>query len=541
MPLPFPFDFKKPDYVAVFHWRLERLQRIRADPSTLVALFAYYKVHPAQFITDWGTTFDPRNVERGLPALIPFLLFPRQEEWVDWFMKCWKEQRPGLTDKSREMGLSWLMVATASTLCTFNDGVVAGFGSRKEEYVDKKGDPKALLYKAREFIRHLPLEFRGSWDERKHAPYMRIQFPDSGSIITGESGDGIGRGDRASFYFVDESAWLPRPELVEASLSQTTNCRQDVSTPHGKNNPFGRKRFAGKIDVFSFHWRDDPRKDQAWYDKKCHDIDDPVVIAQEIDLDYNASLEGVLIPAKWVEACLDAHIKLGIDPKGIRHAALDIADEGKDKNAFGGRYHILIEHMEEWTGKDSDTLESVERAFRYCDMHNYDTLRYDADGLGAGTRGDARSINKNRENNGRQKINYLPHQGSGSIINPTGNPFQLAGEHKDGDKGRTNEDFFENYKAQSYWALRTRVKLTYRAVIEGLPVDPDDILSISSCIPLHRKLMTELSQPTIEINPKTGKMLINKTPDGAKSPNLADTAMMLFAPEKISVGTWSHD
>jgi hypothetical protein len=29
MPLPFPFDFKKPDYQQVFEWRLERLQRIR--------------------------------------------------------------------------------------------------------------------------------------------------------------------------------------------------------------------------------------------------------------------------------------------------------------------------------------------------------------------------------------------------------------------------------------------------------------------------------------------------------------------------------
>ncbi len=29
MPLPFPFDFKKLDYVQVFEWRAERPQRLR--------------------------------------------------------------------------------------------------------------------------------------------------------------------------------------------------------------------------------------------------------------------------------------------------------------------------------------------------------------------------------------------------------------------------------------------------------------------------------------------------------------------------------
>jgi hypothetical protein len=82
------------------------------------------------------------------------------------------------------------------------------------------------------------------------------------------------------------------------------------------NNPFARRRHGGKVSVFSFHWRDDPRKDQEWYNKKCHDLDDPVVIAQEIDLDYSASLEGVLIPSKWVQAAVDAHKKLDIEITG---------------------------------------------------------------------------------------------------------------------------------------------------------------------------------------------------------------------------------
>jgi len=91
-----------------------------------------------------------------------------------------------------------------------------------------------------------------NFDPQKHAPHMRINFPATGASISGEAGDGIGRGDRSSLFFVDESAFLERPELVEASLSQTTNCRIDVSTPHGMANPFAEKRHSGMVKVFTF-------------------------------------------------------------------------------------------------------------------------------------------------------------------------------------------------------------------------------------------------------------------------------------------------
>lgn len=528
MPLPFPFDFKKPDYVQVFDWRLERLARIRKNPDVLSKLKLFYRDNPAQFIIDWGTTYDPRNVELDLPALIPFLLFPRQEEWVQFFMENWKNQSPGITEKSREMGMSWLFMAVSATICLHNDGVHAGVGSRKEEYVDKIGDPKSLLYKGREFVRHLPDEFRAGFDPRRHAPHMRIEFPETKSIITGESGDGLGRGGRVSFFIVDEAAWLARPEAVEASLSESTRCRQDVSTPWGMNNPFARKRHAGKIKVFTFHWRQDPRKDEAWYNKRCYDIDDPVIIAQELDLDYSASVQGVLIPAPWVNAAIDAHIKLNVKPSGTRTLGLDIADEGPDLDAVCGRYGILVEYVEAWSGKDSDIVESIEKTFTICDVYNYDSVRYDADGLGAGARGDARKINSTRV----YKISFIPFHGSGAVILPDDEVFpKKPGSESERLKGRTNKDFFANYKAQCWWDLRLRFQETYRAVVNGREFDPDRIISISSFIPDVSKLIVELSQLTYGQN-DVGKIIVNKMPKGTKSPNKADSIMMGFAPLK---------
>jgi len=540
MPIPFPFDFKKPDYTQVFEWRIERLNRIRKDPSVLPGLHRFYREDPAQFITDWGMTADPRNIERNLPAVTPFLLFPKQEEWVHWVIRCWKEQRPGVSAKSRDMGLTWLATSLASTIGMFTEGVMIGFGSRKEEYVDKLGDPKCILYKVRQFVSLVPKEFRGSWDAKKHAPHMRVQFPSTNSVITGEAGDGIGRGDRASLYFVDEAAWLPRPELVEASLSATTNCRQDISTVHGMNNPFAKKFNAGKIDKFAFHWTDDPRKDQVWYDKKVLEIDDPIVVAQEIDMDFFASVEGVVIPAAWVDSAIDAHIKLGIEVSGKKVVGGDIADEGRDKNAGVVRHGILIETGEQWSGEGGDIYRTTERLFSIADMHGCPEVRYDADGLGAGVRGDARVIKETRKlRTGVEcRIVFTPHHGSGAVVHPE--EFVIPpppGEPVDPVRDRKNKDYFANYKSQSWFSIRRRFQLTHRAVAEGLAYDPADIISISSAFPNLTRLKTELSQPTYSQN-GAGKMLVDKAPEGSISPNMADAVVIAFAPTERQILGW---
>lgn len=511
------FDFKNPDYAPVFHARNMNLSRIRAEPQALPLLKAYYREHPADFLTDWGITFDPRNVRRGLPALIPFVLFPRQREWVEWVLGHWKAATPGLTEKSRDMGISWLAIGLSCALALFHYGVAIGFGSKKEELVDNKADPKSLFEKGRLFLSNLPEEFRGGWIQKDHSPHMRLIFPDTGSNITGEAGDNIGRGDRKSIYFVDEAAHLDRPALIEQSLSQTTDCRIDMSSVFGMSNPFAEKRWGGKMDVFIFDWREDPRKDDAWYVKQKAEKDE-LVIAQEIDRNYNASMEGIVIPHLWIMAAIDAHIKLGITPTGQRSASLDVADEGRDKNAFCVAHGILVEQVYEWSGKGDDIFGTVQTAFDFCDAHALNGFKYDADGLGAGVRGDARIINEKRAKQSQKIIDVEAFRGSEGVIDPD----------KEDVKGRINKDFFANRKAQSWWSLRMRFQKTYRWVVENMPCNPDEIISISSGTKLYLKLVSELSQPTYAIN-NVGKIVIDKAPDGAVSPNLGDSTMIQFS------------
>lgn len=536
MNAPFRIDWKNPDYAEVFRQRMLNLQRLRDRPELWDDVKAYYAAgNYADFINDWGVTYDPRNPEIGLPAIVPMVLFDRQREWVDWIVRRWRARRPGICEKSRDVGVSWLAMGLSCTLCLHHDDLQIGCGSRQKDLADKIGFMKALLPKARMFMAHLPEELRGGWVEWRDAPEGIVRFPDTGSSITAEGGDDIGRGDRASIYFVDEAAHLKRPHLIEASLSQTTNCRIDMSSVKGMANPFAQKRWRPNIgddELFIFDWREDPRKDDAWYAKQCEELD-PVVVAQEIDRDYSASVRGVVIPGEWVRAAIDARDVLGIAPAGVERLSFDVADEGEDKNAICIAKGIDVVETEEWTGEGSDIFESTEYVFDVADDHGIREFRYDADGIGAGVRSDARVINERRAAKHIRIIRAIPYRGSEAVVDPEA---IVEGTATDGSPGRTNEDYFKNHKAQSWWALRRRFQKTFRWVQwvktkgeKGGVAKPDEIISLSSKNPSVMKLVAELSQVTYRQN-EIGQIVIEKKPPGTKSPNQADAVVENFAP-----------
>lgn len=520
-------DYKTPDYPAVLAKRLDMLRRLRANPALVAPLRTHYKANPIDFVRDWGVTSDPRNIERGLPAVIPLVPFRRQEEWMQWLLDLWRNGKSGLTEKSRDMGCSVCAMGLMATLALFNPGFVGGVGSRKEDLVDRVGDPNTLFYKARMFLRHLPVEFRGGWVESNKLlnAHMKLEIPSNGSVLVGEAGDNIGRGGRSSMYLKDESAFLRNGNAVDAALSQNTRCVIDLSSVNGPYNAFAKKRHSGKVPVFTFHWRDDPRKDDAWYAGEVARLD-PIIVAQEIDLDYSASRPGVVIPAAWVQSAIGILDHLGLGATGAQYGALDVADEGRDKNAFAHRKGVALLGVEQWSGKGSDIYHTTAHAMQRCDELGLTHFWYDADGLGAGVRGDARVLNEQR-GQGSTRIVAEAWRGSGEVIDP--DKMAVAPASKGGG-GRTNRDFFANRKAQGWWHLRARFQNTHRAR-EGLPYDPDMLIHIPADIPERVALVSELSQPTYALN-GVGKIVIDKVPDGMPSPNLADAVMILYAPAK---------
>lgn len=520
------FDFKNPVYDKVYSRRINLVKRINdMSNSQFEALKKFYSTNPAHFINDFGMTFDPRNVSRGVPAHIPFVLMPKQVEVINAIYDHWKNSEDLLIEKSRTVGMSWLAIAFACTMCLFNKGFVAGFGSRKESLVDTNNDLNALLPKGRMFLKYLPKRFLQGMNLVKDCPFLRLTFP-TGSQIIGEGGDNIGRGGRTSIYFPDEAAFIERSEKVDAALIGTTNCRIPMSTPNGMGNTFAQKRYSGKIDVLTYHWRDDLRLDEEWY-RKMVDKLPPHIIAQEYDINYMASAKWNVIPSNWIQSAIDSDKKLGIEITGIKTASLDVADTGDDKNAFAYRHGIKLFHVKQWSGNDSDIGYTTNYTFNLCDTFGTKEFLFDADGLGSGVRGFSRICNEQRAHH--NQILAQSFNGSGRVVSPDAREI--------GD--RSNKDFFANRKAQMWWHLRTLFENTHNA-INGKEYNKDDIISIASDLPELNQLMLELVQPQYKIN-TAGKILIDKTPDGVKSPNIADAVMMLYSKRFIDIFSEDYD
>ena len=359
------FDWRAPDYDAVWERRTRYLENLRRRPALLPGVREHFKHHPVDFINAFGCTYDPRNVDVGLPALIPFLLFPKQAEFVPWVVARWRAREDGLVEKSRDMGVTWLCVAIAVWMFLFHGGVSVGFGSRKEEYVDQLGDPKSIFWKVRKFLELLPVEFRPKgYIEKRHAPFMRVINPETGATIIGEAGDNIGRGNRTSIYFKDESAFIERAEAIERALSQTSNCKLDLSTPNGNGNVFYRKRHAGKVPIFTFHWRDDPRKDETWYQRERAKADNPVTVAQELDIDYNASVSNAWISGDLITQA-QANGPADVEAVGGWIVGIDAAHFGDDESILHFRKGRLNLEQVRMSKVDGPTLAA--RVEQECD------------------------------------------------------------------------------------------------------------------------------------------------------------------------------
>lgn len=535
-----------PNYVTLFGWRQRQLLAFRNDPKLIRGAFAYYQQHPVEFICDWVDTYDPRNAgKEGKLTRMPLVLFDRQKDLVLFLKACLDGEADGLIEKCRDAGATWVCVAFTVWLWLFWPGITVGWGSRKEQLVDKIGVVDSIFEKIRLVIRGLPPEFLPTgFNEKDHMTYMRIINPQAESAIVGEAGDNIGRGGRTRIYFKDESAHYERPELIEAALGDNTRVQIDISSVNGLGNVFHRKREAGidwdggaitpgKTNVFVIDWSDHPEKTPEWYAARRQKAEDEGMLhifAQEVDRDYASSVEGVIIKPEWVKAAIDAHVILGLGEDGGWVAGLDVADGGMDKSALAQRKGIVLKYVEAWG--EVDTGRTARRALKEL-LFSTGSLMYDCVGVGAGVKSEFNRLHKGEDLDPSEK-SLLP---KGLRINDwnAGAAVLFPEEHMiRGDKNTPlNKDYFLNLKAQAWWQLARRFQRTYRAVMEGTKYPASELISIdSSSIPtqVRHLLVKELSQATSELSTGKLKWMVNKAPEGTRSPNMADAVVEAFWP-----------
>lgn len=249
------------------------------------------------FVNNFGWTFDPRPEHE--PFHLPFITFEYQDTALAWFIDHIDNGRDGLVEKSRDMGMSWLIFVWGPLwYWLFRDGASFLLGSYKEDLVDDR-TPDSLFGKLDYALNSLPKWMQPArFNLDKHRTKLRLTNPANGNIITGDSMNAqFGRGSRKTAVLFDELGFWEYAKDAWESCGDTTSCRIANSTPQGYNY-FASLKEQG-IDVLTLMWRLHPLKDESWYAfEKLRRSEEEV--AQEIDLSYTKSREGKVYP-EWNE------------------------------------------------------------------------------------------------------------------------------------------------------------------------------------------------------------------------------------------------
>jgi len=224
--------------------RTKLLHKAKDDVRLQRALIAQCK-NDVLFWFDWfAWTFNPR-VDG---AHLPFNLYDFQRDVILLMHDCIKRGEPLIIEKSRDMGLSWMVLLIFQYWWLFQDGADFLLGSRTQDEVDQKGNRSTLFEKFRYNINRMPLWMCPKL-ERHHNGHMKIINPTNGNVLSGEaSTPDFGRSQRYRAVLMDEVARHPYGDFAYASVSQSTNCIILLFTPFGKANIAYRMRSHEDIE-----------------------------------------------------------------------------------------------------------------------------------------------------------------------------------------------------------------------------------------------------------------------------------------------------
>jgi len=234
----------------------------------------------------------------------------------------------------------------------------------------------------------------------------------------------------------------------------------------------------------------------------------------------NDSVEDALIMAEWFDACIDAHIKLGFEPRGAKIATHDPSDTGPDDKGYALRHGVVFLDIEE--KKDGDINEGGHWAANRAIDQSADYYSWDCDGMGVGL------AEQNSADFHGKKTTLVMFKGSETPDHPK-RIYQPALKAPI-ENQKTIGDSFLNKRAQYYYELRDRCYRTWRAVVLDEYHDPETLISFSSKIKLLSKVRSELCRMPVKPN-NSGLFALYtkqelKTKFKLPSPNLGDSVMM---------------
>jgi hypothetical protein len=300
------------------------LLKCRDDLALRQAVWAACRADPLFYVNAFVWTFDPRLDTKT----VPFATFPVQDEAIRVMLACIREGRDLVIEKSRDMGASWISLTVMEYLWHFHPGFTFLMVSRKEDLVDKPGDPGSLFWKVDFIHKHLPTWLMPpGWNPKDHRKRMHFDNPALGGTIDGEATTGAASvGDRRSAIFLDEFSRMEGDVgwQILGGTADATRCRIFNFTPWGTGNAAYSLARRGDMRKLRLHWSDHPEKAAGlyrydteakkletldagfpfpadypfvldgklrspWYDGECQRRANDREVAQMLDIDYLGS------------------------------------------------------------------------------------------------------------------------------------------------------------------------------------------------------------------------------------------------------------
>lgn len=241
----------------------------------------------------------------------------------------------------------------------------------------------------------------------------------------------------------------------------------------------------------------------------------------------NPTVEDAIIKPEWVDACIDAHLKLGFFPRGLKSVIHDPSDEGLDAKGLVTIWGRVVTQAEEKLF--GDVNKGMDWALDIAIEQQADRFVWDGGGMGEGLKRQVSDALTGK----RIDFQIFHGQESPYMGNQEYTPVGLNKKKETTSKKRTHKQTWKNQRAQGYGLLRDDIFRTYLAITKGHYIDPDYLISISSACTDIDVLTEELCKIPRKWNASGLFQIKDKKEMKAlniPSPNLTDPLMMSYLP-----------
>ena len=253
---------------------------------------------------------------------------------------------------------------------------------------------------------------------------------------------------------------------------------------------------------------------------------------------YLDFVDNAIIKGEWFDACIDAHklerLQKVFEPKGLIKVSHDPFDDGGDAGGYAAMHGSIVKKVKAKTKGEIDV--TCDWAIANAKSDKADWFIYDGDGMGAGLK---RQVSLGFDGT---KCQYKMFKGSLSGKGQDNADKIYLSDYGNKKESKTYADTFKNNRAQGYITLADKCYNTYKCVVRGEYVDPDDMISFDSDgVEDMQGLRSQLCRiPRIANNNGLEQIMSKKEmkSNGIDSPNEADSIMMLVAftpPHKTKV------